>query len=345
MELEKLEEIHKTYNLFVDEESRYIFKNRLMYNLLGELEYIRNVIRTNKTAMAFLESMLNEKEPVAVWGAGIRAEKFLDFYPEMKIECFIDSYRYGQTLRDIKIIKIEDFVKTCPNTRIVILPRFSYKEIVRKIIGLGIEESRILNFAKVMEQLYEEQYFDLLDKEIDRDGIFVDGGCLDGNDSLKFFRKFSGGGCQLWEPNQEVIPEIIQKMKINNIPYELIQAGMSDRKGKATANYKANEMSAFSLGDGIEGNILLDCIDNHAEQKISMIKMDIEGFEHKGLLGAKWAIQQHKPVLAICVYHRRDDLWKIPLLIHSICSDYRFYMKHYSLFANETVLYGICHIN
>lgn len=63
-----MEEIHEVYNLFADEESKYIFKNRLMYNLFEEIEYIRNVIRTNKTAMAFLENMLNEKEPVAVWG-------------------------------------------------------------------------------------------------------------------------------------------------------------------------------------------------------------------------------------------------------------------------------------
>lgn len=194
VELEKMEEIHEVYNLFADEESKYIFKNRLMYNLFEEIEYIRNVIRTNKTAMAFLENMLNEKEPVAVWGAGIRAEKFLDFYPDIKIECFIDSYRYGQTLHDIKVIKIEEFVKTYPNTKIVILPRFSYEEIGRKLIELGIEESRILNFAKVMNKLYEDQYFDLLDKEIDRKGIFIDGGSLDGNDSLKYYRKIGGGG-------------------------------------------------------------------------------------------------------------------------------------------------------
>lgn len=77
-------------------------------------------------------------------------------------------------------------------------------------------------------------------------------------------------------------------------------------------------------------------------QKVSFIKMDIEGAEYKALLGAVDTIQKFKPRLMISVYHKQDDLIKIPLLIKSLNYDYEFYLRHYrSMSVQETVLYAI----
>ena len=48
------------------------------------------------------------------------------------------------------------------------------------------------------------------------------------------------------------------------------------------------------------------------------IKMDIEGAEKDALLGAKQILQKYKPNLAICLYHKPEDLWELPLLINEI---------------------------
>jgi FkbM family methyltransferase len=53
------------------------------------------------------------------------------------------------------------------------------------------------------------------------------------------------------------------------------------------------------------------------------IKMDIEGYELKALQGMAKTIEMYKPELAICVYHRADDLYEIPHFIKSINPDYR----------------------
>ena len=42
---------------------------------------------------------------------------------------------------------------------------------------------------------------------------------------------------------------------------------------------------------------------------------------------ARRMIEEHQPILSICVYHKQDDLWRIPLLIHSLAEDYRFYLR------------------
>ncbi|GHU79445.1 hypothetical protein FACS1894191_2250 [Clostridia bacterium] len=55
-----------------------------------------------------------------------------------------------------------------------------------------------------------------------------------------------------------------------------------------------------------------------------MIKMDIEGAEIAALNGAKGIITSTAPDLAICVYHKISDLWKIPLLLKEWAPQYGF---------------------
>ena len=77
-------------------------------------------------------------------------------------------------------------------------------------------------------------------------------------------------------------------------------------------------------------------------QKVTFIKMDIESEEMRALQGCQGIIRAQKPTLAICVYHRIEDLWKIPLWIKSVCEDYDIYMRHHANFwVSETVCYGV----
>lgn len=71
------------------------------------------------------------------------------------------------------------------------------------------------------------------------------------------------------------------------------------------------------------------------------IKMDIEGAEYEALLGAKKTIKNYKPKLAISIYHKRCDIWEIPILLLSYNSDYKFYLRTYSFSGNDTVLYAL----
>lgn len=192
IEQKGLDKIKKIYNLFADNKSKYIFKNRLMFNLFDENEYIRNIIKTNRVAADFLDKLLNENDPVVVWGVGIRAHKFRLFYPEVEVMCYIDSNKHGETYNGIEIISFEEYLNRGLNTKIVILPRFSYKEIEHEIKQAGIKEHNILNFAKIMDYLYEVQYFDL--PQIKEVKYFIDGGAYDGADTLKFAKNFRGGG-------------------------------------------------------------------------------------------------------------------------------------------------------
>jgi hypothetical protein len=69
--------------------------------------------------------------------------------------------------------------------------------------------------------------------------------------------------------------------------------------------------------------------------------MDLEGAEVQALTGAQATIEQFKPKLAICAYHKGDDLFMIPQTINAILPGYHFYLDHYTIHREETVLYAI----
>lgn len=75
-------------------------------------------------------------------------------------------------------------------------------------------------------------------------------------------------------------------------------------------------------------------------ERLDFLKMDIEGAELAALHGAARTIVKHRPKLAISLYHRVEDFVSIPFYLAALLPDYEFYLDHYTIHAEETVLYG-----
>jgi FkbM family methyltransferase len=78
-----------------------------------------------------------------------------------------------------------------------------------------------------------------------------------------------------------------------------------------------------------------------ANERPTYIKMDIEGAEYQALSGGRHIISKYRPILAICLYHRQEDLWRIPLLIRSMSDSYHLFLRRYSDECWEQVCYAI----
>jgi len=85
----------------------------------------------------------------------------------------------------------------------------------------------------------------------------------------------------------------------------------------------------------------LDTIDNIIKDKIDFIKLDIEGAEQDAIDGAKKTIKKYTPILAICIYHKAEDWYKVPQKVLAINDNYKLYLRHYMEGIFETVIYFI----
>ena len=81
--------------------------------------------------------------------------------------------------------------------------------------------------------------------------------------------------------------------------------------------------------------------------EVSLINMDIEGFELDALKGARKKIMEYKPVIAACAYHLPTDLYELPMYLKSLGDDYEiFYRKYAPTIRNkhanaELVMYAV----
>lgn len=82
-------------------------------------------------------------------------------------------------------------------------------------------------------------------------------------------------------------------------------------------------------------------------ERITLLNADIEGTELTLLNAMKERIKNDRPVLAICVYHRKEDLVAIPKLIDETVDGYRYLLRKYTcgsghkMCIGELVLYAI----
>lgn len=92
-----------------------------------------------------------------------------------------------------------------------------------------------------------------------------------------------------------------------------------------------------------KGDSIIQCVAlDHAIPGFepTFITMDIEGAELEALKGAETLIKENKPDLAISVYHAPNHIWDIPLYLKSLQESYKFYLRNYTSFISETVLYA-----
>ena len=146
-----------------------------------------------------------------------------------------------------------------------------------------------------------------------------------------------------FEPDKINYNECAKKIKeISQANVELIDAGL----------WNENTYLEF-LMDGSGGARIIQSktagtnkvkvvsLDSIIDEAVTFIKFDIEGAELNALRGAQKIISNYKPKLAICVYHKNEDMWEIPYYIKQLVPEYKLYIRHYSNCAWETVLYAV----
>ncbi|MBN1468110.1 MAG: FkbM family methyltransferase, partial [Fusobacteriaceae bacterium] len=169
--------------------------------------------------------------------------------------------------------------------------------------------------------------------------IFVDCGAFHGETVIDFINKYSK-----YKKIYSYEPEFnnYNKAKMNLESYVdviLINKGVFNKN--TTISFFSNRGDSSRIDKLGEGKIEVICLDDDIKEKVTFIKMDVEGAERKALEGAKKLILKYYPKLAICVYHKADDLRILYGFIKKININYKFYLRHHSQLYYGTVLYAV----
>ena len=171
----------------------------------------------------------------------------------------------------------------------------------------------------------------------------MDCGAYNG-DTLQNFIQFANGSyskifaVELDEKNFIELNNLIRIKNYRNV--ETFNCGVWNKKD--TVYFLPSDYDGSAISTNGTTFVEVDTIDNIVKNfPISLIKMDIEGAELNALKGAINTIKNFKPALAICVYHKKDDLITIPQFIKNLNSDYKLYLRRYSWSLVDLVLYAI----
>lgn len=194
----------------------------------------------------------------------------------------------------------------------------------------------------------KEQYFDTGLIKLGMKEAFIDCGAYKG-DSIREFLKHLHK-CKIcskdviiiaFEPdkyNFRMLKKYVKKVNIGTI--KCFRIGTWDEK--TILRFCGNTEEGCKISDDGDTVIHTETIDSVAANlDITYIKMDVEGAEMKSLAGAEKVISRCHPRLAISIYHSDEDMVDIIEYIKEKYPFYKLYIRHYTYFYADTVLYAI----
>ena len=190
------------------------------------------------------------------------------------------------------------------------------------------------------------QYFPADIVRLSEDEVFVDGGAFDGDTLADFVGRVGErfAHYHAFEPDAanrvrlmgrlEGLPAVVRE-KITIHPLAL-------HAESATLSFTDQGGPTSHVGTGGNTSVRGERLDAIlAVQRLSFLKLDVEGAERAALAGAKASITQHRPQVAACVYHEPNDLWEIPQRLAALLPNSRFYLRQHGFDGWETVVYVV----
>lgn len=192
-------------------------------------------------------------------------------------------------------------------------------------------------------------YFDTSIFDPNKIRNYIDLGTYTG-DTIEQFCKLNHSYQHVWgfEPDKELEKAANENLKqyrnISIAPYATsdFDGSMQVQSGLGVMQTIDNQYE----GDVCTGQVFDVCkLDTYfADQDMEscFVKMDIEGAEMATIRGMENFIKRNAPLMAVCIYHKIEDIIEIPELLDSynlVGGGVKYYLRHYSDNQTETVLF------
>ena len=169
---------------------------------------------------------------------------------------------------------------------------------------------------------------------------FVDCGAYQG----PIVQKFLGATGYRYESITAFEPDRLNFEKLREIsPYPLhnyrpVNKAVSSKREKLTFT----ETGTMSSHISTDGGVVVDTVRLDDElEKLTFLKMDIEGSETDALKGSQRLLRSQRPRAAVCVYHYAQCLLRVMEQFDAAVEDYHFRLRHhFGGYYYDLVLYA-----
>lgn len=170
--------------------------------------------------------------------------------------------------------------------------------------------------------------------------VVVDGGAYTGLSAMRFLYRMRGRGTVVaLEPSVASYRRLVRLKLPGLVPLcvgawhesatlSFCEGGASGRIGReGTSSVHVSPIDTIVRDLGLP--------------RVDLIKLDVEGAESAALDGARETLARHRPKLQVSIYHRKNDLFELPLRLMAELPSSRFYLGHHGFYSTETDLYAI----
>ena len=306
---EKLLMIEKIKEVMQDEKSCVLFDAKIDYMITRDSDQFYEISDVSgkewhcKELDAILETV--DINGIIIFGCGhdgIRTKKIMEncnYFP--RFFCDSNDTKIGTVVDGLEVIDIDKLVREYRDY-LIVLGSAKYAGEMYEIL-----KAKKFPIEHILYPRYEllfaqcgNQYFDVFHPQ--EKEVFIDGGGYDGNTIIDFIAWTEGKFNKIYsfEPTAEMSQFIRKKMKeeqlLNVVVHE--SALWSKREDLCFLENGAGSRVEKSGALTIKGVSLDNIIKN---EKVTFIKMDVEGSELAALKGAKNTIIKYHPKLAICI--------------------------------------------
>lgn len=212
-------------------------------------------------------------------------------------------------------------------------------------VMMRVLEGRLTGNLDVIDSVWEEnQYWPENVIQFSKEEVIVECGSSDGNTLLSLCEQLADfNHIYCFEPDKDCLPYLenaVSKLSKKD-EITIVKKGTYREKGVLHFCAKGVESGLSVIAETGSLQIEVTTIDEEVERPVTYIKMDIEGAELDTLYGAQKTIREMHPKLAVCVYHKDEDMVNIPEYLYSLNPQYKFYLRHHNCNMTETVLYAV----
>jgi FkbM family methyltransferase len=233
----------------------------------------------------------------------------------------------------------------------ILIPNYNHPLDLYQIAGKEIPIQLHANGFTVRNTFLFEQYVYRQDKvaiQAEPGDVVIDGGGCWGDTALFFAdRVGKNGKVHSFEFDPENIAIFHKNLELNPLLKErvvIVPFGLWNVPGQKLGSMGGGVAASLSGTTSNNNAVETLTIDHYAREKgirADFIKLDIEGAELKALQGAEKILREHRPKLAVCLYHSMQDFIRIPEYLDSLGLGYTFYLGHVPPNHEETVLFAI----